>query len=572
MKYLVLIIIALSALAFAGCGQQPTTNDAANKESDVNWQVKADGFLEPYLDEFAKLELRTTEGYWKAANSGKKEDFDAYAQADLDLKKFHSNADSYATIVELLGKSDQLEPLTVRSLQVAELSFKGNQLPPDILEKMSVASSKIEQTFGSFRAKLGEKEYPNNELLEDLGKETDSQKRQEIWEALKQVGEAVGDDLIELAKIRNEGAQTLGYKNYWEMQIKLQEHDPAQIMAIFDELEEVTNAPFAAMKKQLDAELAARFKIKPEQMMPWHYDSPFFQDAPPSAKVNMDDFYNDKDKEEIVKLSTVFFNDIELPNADIVANSDLYERDGKDQHAFCIAIDRDGLVRTLTNVRPTAQWMATTLHEQGHALYYKYLDYEVPFNLREAAHTLTTEGIAMLFGALAGNPTWLVDYAGADKAMVAEKKEAILEQRRREQLIFARWTMVMLNFEKALYENPDQDLNKLWWDNVERYQMLKRPEGRNNADWAAKPHFTIAPVYYHNYMLGELYAAQLRSALAQKAGHTGAASDLSFTGRKDFGKFLIEKVFRQDMIRPWPQFVEDSTGTPLSCDHFVSEL
>ena len=45
---------------------------------------------------------------------------------------------------------------------------------------------------------------------------------------------------------------------------------------------------------------------------------------------------------------------------------------------------------------------------------------------------------------------------------------AILEQRRREQLIFARWTMVMLHFEKALYEDPDQDLNRLWWDDVAR--------------------------------------------------------------------------------------------------------
>ena len=37
-------------------------------------------------------------------------------------------------------------------------------------------------------------------------------------------------------------------------------------------------------------------------------------------------------------------------------------------------------------------------------------------------------------------------------------------------LIFSRWCQVMLRFEKGMYENPDQDLNKLWWDMAEKYQ------------------------------------------------------------------------------------------------------
>ena len=45
-------------------------------------------------------------------------------------------------------------------------------------------------------------------------------------------------------------------------------------------------------------------------------------------------------------------------------------------------------------------------------------------------------------------------------------------------LIFSRWCQVMLRFEKSMYENPDQDLNKLWWDLVEKYQMVKRPPNR----------------------------------------------------------------------------------------------
>ena len=39
-----------------------------------------------------------------------------------------------------------------------------------------------------------------------------------------------------------------------------------------------------------------------------------------------------------------------------------------------------------------------------------------------------------------------------------------------------------------MYGNPDQDLNKLWWDLVEKYQEIRRPEGRDAPDYAAKIH------------------------------------------------------------------------------------
>ncbi len=257
---------------------------------------------------------------------------------------------------------------------------------------------------------------------------------------------------------------------------------------------------------------------------------------------------------------------------DLIARSDFYEREGKDQHAFCISIDRSGDVRMLLNVKPTAEWMDTMLHETGHAVYDKFTASDLPFNLRDAAHILTTEGIAMLFGALAKNPTWLVGYVGADPEKVKELTPALLEQRQREQLIFARWTLVMFNFERALYENPEQDLNSLWYDLVERFQGLRRPEGRNAADWAAKPHFTIAPVYYHNYLLGELFAAQLRSTLARRVGHEGPASTLDFVGKKEIGDFLIKDLFGPGRSIPWQQFVEQVTGSKLGIAAYIAEV
>jgi peptidyl-dipeptidase A len=553
-------------------GSDTSRRPGLSPEAKAEAQKKADAFLASYFRDLARLEKEENLSYWKAANSGAKADFDASAKARLEQKKLHSDPRRYEELKALLAQGEALAPLTRRSLEVAELAFKGNQLPADLLKKMVDAATDIERIFSTHRGKVGGKAYSNNELLEMLRKEKAHAKRQAAWEATKQVGAEVGPKLVALAKVRNEAAKKLGFADYWDMSVRLQEHDPTELLRIFAELEKLTDAPFTAMKAKMDAELAARFGTKVEELMPWHYDNPFFQAAPPSAKLDLDELYKGKKKEDVVAMASKFYTDIGIDTAAILGRSDLYERKGKDQHAFCIAIDREGDVRVLTNVKPTAEWMDTMLHELGHAVYYQLLDFSLPFNLRESAHIFTTEAVAMLFGALAKNPTWISSYVGADQKKVEAMAPEIYEQRRREQLIFARWALVMLHFEKALYANPDEDLNKLWWDQVERFQRLKRPPGRNLPDWAAKPHFTIAPVYYHNYLLGEVFAAQLRFTLAKAAKHQGTPQTLEWAGRKQLGELMTRKVFKPGMRLKWPAFVKEATGEALSARHFAAEV
>ncbi len=569
------LALALFGTCLFGCGKNSANaplSTISKALTPAERRATAQAFLSRYYNDLSRLELEQSTAYWKAANSGLKEDFDAYAAADLALRLLHRDADRYAELKQIITYKDSLEPLVARSLEVAQLAFMGNQLPRELIERMVTAASEIEQTFDTYRATLRGKKLSNNDLLEMLAHEKNSAKRQALWEALKAVGTEVGVKLTALAKVRNEAARTLGYANYWEMQIRLQEYDPTTLLDLFAQLVQLTDEPFRQMKSQLDEELARKFKVKPGQLMPWHYDDPFFQNAPPTKHVDPDEFYDKMSKEHLVRLGTQFYADIGLPIDDVAKQSDFFERSGKNQHAFCTTMNRLGDIRMLLNVKPTAEWMETMLHESGHAAYYKYIDRSLPYNLREAAHIFTTEGVAMLFGALAKNPTWLVDYAGASTRRVGAMRQVLLEQRRRAQLIFARFAMVMLYFEKALYENPDSDLNRLWYDYVERFQLIRRPTQRNAPDWAAKPHFTIAPVYYHNYLLGELFAAQLRATLSRFSNYIGDPAGLSFKGHKDFGKFFIDNVFAPGMSKAWPAFVQRATGAPLSAEAYAAEL
>lgn len=540
---------AVLSLGLFGCGG---TGSMVREE--------AAAFLDGYQAELEARHVAFTTASWEASTTGTPEAFEAQARASLALRKLHADPERLGRARALLAAREELDPVTARALEVAELAFREQQLAPADLERLSAAEAAIEEAFNTYRAEFEGMRRSDNELLGVLAAENDGARRKAAWEALKQVGRAVGPRLVELARMRNEAAKRLGAGSFWELKVRLQEHDPGKLLALFEELERLTDEPYRRMKASLDAELAARFGIAAEELRPWHYDNPFFQAAPPSG-IDLDLFFREKPREEIAAIAARFFAAIGLPVESILARSDLYEREGKSQHAFCEDIDRKGDIRIVCNLRPTAEWMDTMLHELGHAVYDAGIDPGLPFNLRQAAHSLTTEAVAMLLGALAKQPAWLAAWAGAQPEGM---QAAIRESRRREQLIFCRWTLVMLHFEKALYENPAQDLNRLWWDLVERFQHLVRPAGRDEPDWAAKPHFTIAPVYYHNYMLGELFAAQLRSALARTVEERAWSPA--------HGRFLDERVFRPGKRLKWADLVREATGEELGARHFAAEV
>jgi peptidyl-dipeptidase A len=126
--------------------------------------------------------------------------------------------------------------------------------------------------------------------------------------------------------------------------------------------------------------------------------------------------------------------------------------------------------------------------------------------------------------------------------------------------------------ERALYRDPAQDLNRLWWDLVERFQEVRRPEGRDRPDWASKIHFCAAPVYYHNYLLGEIMASQIQHTLLREVGGAGADAWARYVASPEVGRFLGERLFRTGRSLPWPETVRRATGEALNPAAFLAEL
>jgi peptidyl-dipeptidase A len=156
-----------------------------------------------------------------------------------------------------------------------------------------------------------------------------------------------------------------------------------------------------------------------------------------------------------------------------------------------------------------------------------------------------------------------------DRARAEELQAAAARQQRGQMLAFSRWAMVMRGFEKELYRDPDQDLNGVWWSLVGRLQGLEapaRPAGA--ADYAAKIHVVSAPVYYHNYMLGECFASQIDERLKAEV----LDGRPTYCGETGVGAWLSERIFRTGALHHYDELARSATGAAVGPEAFAAQF
>jgi peptidyl-dipeptidase A len=539
---------------------------AADKPNDPD--AAARKFVARYEADVRPLEITLNLAWWKANTTGNDEDFAAKVEAENKYDEALSHREHFATL-QAIHESTVKDPILARQIDVLYRIYLSKQVDPELLKRINSKANEIEQAFNVYRAKLGGKEITDSEVRRILKESKDSNERQAVWQSNKGVGAAVENDLRQLVAYRNEAARKLGFKDFHAMKLYLSEQDQARVLELFDQLDELTREPFAQAKAQIDVALADYCGIPIDELRPWHYQDPFFQEAPSISEVSLDKAFVNAD---ILAICRKFYDGIGLPIDDVIKRSDLYEKPGKSPHAFCTDIDRTGDVRVLANIVPNEYWMGTMLHELGHSVYSsKNIPRTLPYTLRTDAHILCTEGVAMMFERFSKSGEWL-EAMGVSVSDPQAYSRAGAEMRRNQLLIFSRWCQVMLRFEQQMYANPAQDLNDLWWGLVEKYQLIKRPAGRDEPDYAAKIHVVSAPCYYHNYMMGQLFACQVHATIARDVLHAKDVPNAFYTDDKNVGEYMKTRVFAPGATLSWNELTKYATGQDLNAKAFAAEF
>ncbi|MBA2691277.1 MAG: M2 family metallopeptidase [Rubrobacter sp.] len=525
----------------------------------------AQSFVSKYEGLVAPKEKAVGEAWWRLATTGSDDARKNMVEAGKAYNEVFSDASDFAEISRFHEERDALEPILRRQVEVLHRTFAGSQGEKETLENIEELEAKANSVYSNHRGVVGGEEVGENRVRSILRSSDDEALRREAWEASKTVGREVEPTVRELARLRNEVAREQGYENHYFRSLALQEIEAEELEGIMSGLKEATDEPFRELKDSLDSELKEKFGA--ESVMPWHLFDPFFQEPPETDGLDTNKYYAGGDLES---LTVKTYDNLGLDVRGVLRNSDLYERGGKDQHAFCLHVGRDFPydVRVLANLRPgnpDSYWANTMLHEFGHAVYDRHIDPSLPFFLRTVAHTNSTEAIALMMDGLTEDPGWLKNVARVPEEDIDE--ERLAARRRADGLVFVRWAMVMYRFEQILYENPDrEDLNDVWWDLVEEIQFVNRPPERDEPDWAAKIHVAVAPVYYHNYVIGELIAAQLRHYMESSITHG------PFYLSESAGRFLLESFFGPGARDDWRDTVERATGEKLNPKHFAASL
>jgi oligoendopeptidase F len=234
---------------------------------------------------------------------------------------------------------------------------------------------------------------------------------------------------------------------------------------------------------------------------------------------------------------------------------DLYPRKGKNTHGFCFGVKAGKDSRILANLSNNVISLDTLNHELGHCVYDLGLSLSLPFMDREPASSAFTEAIAMMMG----------DIMKLENVLLGIVPEEILNKFKNthseDEANFVSRSLLIIDFEKELYANPEQSPADLWHGLKIKY--LNRDEEPNN-EWATIPHYLSHPAYYQNYFRATIMKAQIYSHLRSKLGN--------ITENKSTAEYLKNNIFSFGSSINEYELIHKLTGKPFGITDFIASM
>lgn len=197
------------------------------------------------------------------------------------------------------------------------------------------------------------------------------------------------------------------------------------------------------------------------------------------------------------------------------------------------------------------------MHELGHSVFTVKTDANLPYMEQDTTSTMT-EAVAMMMGDM-------IRTEGLAKDLVSPEVNAKFENSLgKEESGFVGSSMAIIDFERQMYQNPNQDLKTLWHDMSVKYKGRNEQDTPTN-EWATIPHFLSHPAYYQNYFRASLIKAQLYEALTEKFG--GKLTENTATA-----EYLNNNLFCYGGSKTDDENLIEITGKPLTAEAFCNRL
>ncbi|KIO35557.1 M2 family metallopeptidase [Shewanella sp. cp20] len=577
------VVIALS-LGISGCEGETNAaksngeGKAAQTSPKQDPVAQANQFIDKAENQLAELSIEQNRAEWIYSN---------FITEDTAALAASVGERQTALSVQLATQAANYSQLPLDEVNARKLNILRSALvlpaPLDPKKNAELAniSAELNGLYGKGKYCLADGRcLTQPELSGIMASSRDPKELEEIWQGWREIAKPMRPLFEREVELANEGAKDLGYANLSELWRSQYDMQPDAFSTELDRLWGQVEPLYESLHCYVRGELNEQYgdKVAPKEgPIPAHllgnmwaqqwgnvYDMVAPQDADPGYDVTELLAKQGYDEHKMVKQAESFFTSLGFdPLPDTFWSRSLFVQP-KDRDVVCHASawDLDNLddIRIKMCIQKTAEDFTVIHHELGHNFYQRAYK-EQPFIFKNSANDGFHEAIGDTI-ALSITPSYLKQIGLLEQVPDASKDIGLLLRQALDKVAFLPFGLMIDQWRWKVFsgEITPAQYNQAWWDLREKYQGVKAPIARSEADFdpGAKYHVP-GNVPYTRYFLAHILQFQFHKALCDIAGDTGPVHRCSIYGNKAAGAKL-NAMLEMGQSKPWPEALEVVTG------------
>lgn len=571
------------ALGLTACNdaQSKTDKTATAEAAVINTapdKAQAIAFINDAEAKMAELSIESNRAEWIYSNFIT--DDTAAQSAAVGEKvsaasvKFATEAAKYANV--------ELDPVNARKLNILRSALVlPAPLDPAKNTELAQISSELNGLYGKGKYCFADgKCMTQPELSSLMAESRDPVKLLEAWKGWREIAKPMRPLFQREVELANEGAKDLGYANLselWRSQYDMKPDDFSQELdRLWGQVKPLYESLHCYVRGELNKEygdtVAPTTGPIPAHLLgnmwaqQWGnvYDLVAPDNADPGYDVTELLAKKGYDEHKMVKQAEGFFTSLgfaPLPES-FWARSLFVQPKDRDVVCHASAWDLDNLddIRIKMCIQKTAEDFSVIHHELGHNFYQRAYKQQ-PFLFKNSANDGFHEAIGDTI-ALSITPSYLKQIGLLEEVPDASKDIGLLLKQALDKIAFLPFGLMIDQWRWKVFsgEITPVQYNQAWWDLREKYQGVKAPIERSEADFdpGAKYHVP-GNVPYTRYFLAHILQFQFHQALCETAGDKGPVHRCSIYGNQAAGEKL-NKMLELGLSKPWPEALKEVTG------------
>lgn len=578
-KLLALVIAA--ALGITAC--TPASNSTSNANQAAAKPASAEeakAFVAKASEEMAALLIEAQRADWIA---------NTYITEDTEALSAEANEKMTETVVRMANEAARFNGIEVDAdtrRQLDKLKLALTLAAP----KDKAKTAELADIVAKLNAMYGKGKYTKadgtvmslGEMSAVMASSRNYNEQLEMWKGWHDTAAPMKPLYIRQVELANEGAKELGYADTGVLWRSKYDMDANAFAAELDKQWNQVKPLYQALHCHVRAKLSEKYgadKVPLDKPIPAHllgnmwaqtwgniYDLVAPENSDPGYDVTKLLAEKGYDELKMVKGAEGFFTSLgfaPLPETfwtrsqfvkprdrDVVCHASAWDLDSKDDLRIKMCIERTG------------EEFAVIHHELGHNFYQRAYKNQ-PVFYQDSANDGFHEAIGDTI-ALSVTPKYLKQIGLLEQVPDESKDIGLLMKMALDKVAFLPFGLMVDQWRWQVFSGqvkPEQ-YNEAWWQLREKYQGVRAPVARSEADFDAAAKFHVpANTPYTRYFLAHILQFQFHKALCGIAKDDGPIHRCSIYGSKEAGTAL-NSMLEMGASKPWQDALQSLTGKP----------